>query len=137
MKRTYSKISFTRADSVFLDSGVYEVDASLKRGLSSNRWDYLSYLDTLRWILSEFDLNSKLYISNYDNRYLNLNEQIEFSINTFKRINSEFKLKDTKYVFTIHTNLTNVEDFERSNIQALTSSYKDLALIAIPGERIR
>lgn len=127
---------FNRANSVFLDSGLYEVETSSRRGLSNNEWDYKLYLDTLKWVLSEFNLNGKLYVSSYDNYRLNLNEQVETSVDTFEKIGSEFDLKDARYVFTIHINPLKEVDWEKSNIRTLVSAFKKPALIAVPEKEL-
>ena len=127
---------FSKANSIFLDSGVYEVETSSRRGLAINEWDYELYLDTLKWVLSESNLNGKLYVNNYDNYSLSLNKQIETSIDSFKKIDGEFGLTDARYVFTIHIDPLKVADWEKSNIQTLVSDFKDSALIAIPEKEL-
>lgn len=127
---------FSKANSVFLDSGVYEVETSLRRGLAINEWNYELYLDTLKWVLSVSNLNGKLYVNNYDNYSLSLNKQMETSIDSFKKIDGEFGLTDVRYVFTIHIDPLKVTDWEKSNIQTLVSDFKDSALIAIPEKEL-
>ena len=127
---------FYKANSVFLDSGVYEVETSSRLGLNNHEWDYRLYLDTLKWVLSEFNLNGKLYVSSYDNYRLSLNEQVEASIDSFEKMGSEFDLKDASYVFTIRIYPFKEVDWERSNIQTLVSAFKNPAIIAIPEKEL-
>lgn len=126
---------FNRVRFVFLDSGVYEAEAYSIRGLEYNEWNSTLYLDTLKWILSEFDLKDKVYITNYD-KPLSLNLQIETAIETFKEINNEFNHINPKYVFIIHTNPLEVEDWKRSNIRSLAPSFGNAVVIAIPEKEL-
>ena len=127
---------FNCMNSIFLDSGRYEINASLRLGLSSKKWDYSLYLDTLKWVLSEFNLNNKLYIGNYDDYSLNLNDQIGASINTFNEIKNDFKTKQVRYVFTIHPKSFKVDDWDSPVIQNLASNFKGSSLIAIPEKEL-
>jgi hypothetical protein len=127
---------FNGANSVFLDSGVYEVETSLNRGLANYKWNFILYLDTLKWVLSEFNLDNKVFIANFDTNNLSLNEQIETSIDTFNELDRDSNLKNAKYVFTIHSKYLKAEDLEASGIQDCISNFKKSAIIAMPEKEL-
>jgi len=135
-KKSLLQDIFDGESSIFLDSGVYEVETALRRGLGKNEWNLALYLDTLRWVLSEFNMNDKLYIASYDNRSLSINEQIDITADVFEEIKREFDPKNAKYVFTIHPNLSRLADWEKTNTRTLDCNFKDTALIAIPEKEL-
>lgn len=127
---------FSEERPVFLDSGIYEIEALLRMGLKINKWDYNEYLNTLEWILSEFSPRGKLYIANYDNRRISLSDQIKSYNDTLTKIDGEFSSLNIDYVFTIHCNPLTVHNAIRPIIQAIVSDLKGSVLVAIPEKEL-
>jgi hypothetical protein len=120
---------------IFFDSGIYEVESYNRFNINSHEWGISEYYETLWRVLGEINLNKNIYISNYDNRTLNLSEQLDESIKTFTDIEKDFSSLGIDYVFTLHGNPIEIAGLLKARKSDITERF-DNFVIAVPEKEL-
>lgn len=129
------KTILAEKQAIFFDSGIYEVELYNKFNMDSHQWSISMYYETLIWALKEAELINDIYISNYDNRTLNVSEQIDTSLEIFSKIDHDFSSLDLNYVFTLHGDpieITKIVKARESNIRKKLDRF----IIAVPEKEL-